>query len=68
MMTAMQEGEADMAFARGMIAQHQRAIEMAKTGLKQGKDPEMCALAQTSIKAQRSEIDQMQHWLKQQKK
>ncbi|WP_235192694.1 DUF305 domain-containing protein [Erwinia mallotivora] len=38
-----------MPFARGMIADHRRAIEMAKTGLKQGKDPEMCALAQTSI-------------------
>ncbi|MFC0141759.1 DUF305 domain-containing protein [Erwinia mallotivora] len=49
MMTAMQKERRILPFARGMIADHQGAIEMAKTGLKQGKDPEMRALAQTSI-------------------
>ncbi|ELR8804057.1 DUF305 domain-containing protein, partial [Salmonella enterica] len=43
---------------------HEGAIEMAKTQLKYGKDPEMRKLAEDIIKAQQPEIDQMHAWLK----
>lgn len=68
MMAGMEERDPDIAFAKGMIAHHQGAIDMAKTELKYGNDPEMRALAQAIIKAQQPEIDQMQNWLKQRKK
>lgn len=68
MMAGMKESDPDKAFAEGMTAHHQGAIEMAKTELQYGKDPEMRALAEAIIKAQQPEIDQMQSWLKQQKK
>lgn len=68
----MQEGmtsqNPDVAFAQGMTAHHQGAIDMAKTELKYGKDPEMRRLAEAIIKAQQPEIDQMQAWLKKQQK
>ncbi|KAA8997433.1 DUF305 domain-containing protein [Affinibrenneria salicis] len=68
MHTQMQEGiqssDPDVAFARGMIAHHQGAIDMAKTELQYGKDPELRKLAEEIIKAQQPEIDQMQAWLK----
>ncbi|QTF10905.1 DUF305 domain-containing protein [Brenneria izadpanahii] len=63
----MQEGilssDPDVAFAKGMIAHHQGAIDMAKTELQYGKDPELRKLAEAIIKAQQPEIDQMQAWL-----
>ncbi|MFS2222367.1 DUF305 domain-containing protein [Pantoea sp. B65] len=68
MMQGMQSDNPDVAFARGMTAHHQGAIDMAKTELKYGKDPEMRKLAQEIISAQQPEIDRMQHWLKQQKR
>ncbi|WP_147195645.1 DUF305 domain-containing protein [Pantoea sp. CCBC3-3-1] len=68
MMTSMQESDPDRAFAKGMTAHHQGAIDMAKTELKYGKDPEMRALAAEIIKAQQPEIDRMQNWLKHQPK
>lgn len=68
MMTSSKERDPDVAFASGMTAHHQGAIEMAKTELKYGKDPEMRALAEAIIKAQQPEIDRMQHWLRKQKK
>ncbi|AXF78602.1 DUF305 domain-containing protein [Erwinia tracheiphila] len=68
MMAALQARDPDVAFALGMTAHHQGAIDMAKTELKYGKDPEMRALAEAIIKAQQPEIDRMQNWLKQQKK
>ncbi|WP_034946918.1 CopM family metallochaperone [Erwinia oleae] len=68
MMAGMKESNSDVAFAKGMIAHHQGAIDMAQTELKYGKDPEMRKLAEAIIKAQQPEIDQMQNWLKQQKR
>lgn len=68
MMESMQESDPDRAFAKGMIAHHQGAIDMAKTELKYGKDPDMHALAAEIIKAQQPEIDRMQNWLKHQPK
>lgn len=63
MQEGMQSGDPDVAFAKGMIAHHQGAIDMAKTELKYGKDPELRKLAENIIKAQQPEIDQMQAWL-----
>ena len=64
MMDGLKAQDADVAFAQGMIAHHQGAIEMAKTELQYGKDPEMQKLAREIIAAQQPEIDRMQEWLK----
>lgn len=64
MMSGVMSSDPDVAFARGMTAHHQGAIDMAKTELKYGKDPELRQLAENIIKAQQPEIDQMQGWLK----
>ena len=66
-MPAMQQGmmqaDADVAFACGMIAHHQGAIDMAQVLLEHGDDPEMIELAGEIIAAQVGEIEQMTNWL-----
>ncbi|MBB1228180.1 DUF305 domain-containing protein [Pantoea conspicua] len=64
MMNALKEQDADRAFAKGMIEHHRGAIAMAETELKYGKDPEMKKMAEDVIKAQKSEIEHMEAWLK----
>jgi uncharacterized protein (DUF305 family) len=59
-------GNSDVDFVRLMLPHHQAAIDMAKTQLLYGKDPQMRGLAQKIITAQESEIELMQRWLKQQ--
>ena len=58
-------GNEDVDFVRLMLPHHQAAIEMAKTQLLLGKDPQLHRLAQEIITDQQSEIDLMQLWLKQ---
>jgi uncharacterized protein (DUF305 family) len=66
-MPAMHEGmmneDPDVAFACGMIAHHQGAIDMAQVLLKHGDDPQMRTLAEEIIKTQVAEIEQMSKWL-----
>jgi len=60
-------GSVDVDFVSLMVPHHQAAIDMAKTQLLYGKDPQMRRLAQEIITDQQSEIELMQRWLKQQK-
>ena len=66
-MPAMQEAmmieDADVAFACGMIAHHQGAIDMAQVLLESGDDPQMIELAGEIIAAQVGEIELMTKWL-----
>ena len=57
-------GNGDMDFVRLMLPHHQAAIDMAKTELIYGKDPQMRRLAQEIITDQQLEIELMQRWLK----
>jgi uncharacterized protein (DUF305 family) len=55
----------DVNFVRLMLPHHEAAIEMARTQLMHGADPEMRRLAQEIITDQQSEVELMQRWLKQ---
>ena len=55
----------DMDFVRLMLPHHQAAIDMTKTELMYGNDPQMRRLAQEILTDQQSEIELMQLWLKQ---
>jgi hypothetical protein len=58
-------GDSDADFVRLMLPHHQAAIDMAKTQLLYGKDPQMRRLALEIITDQQLEIELMQRWLKQ---
>lgn len=66
MSAVSQSGNIDVDFVRLMLPHHQAAIDMAKTQLLYGKDPQMRRLAQEIITDQQLEIELMQRWLKQQ--
>ena len=61
-----QSGNSDADFVRLMIPHHQAAIDMAKTQLLYGRDPQMRRLAQEIITDQQSEIELMNLWRRQQ--
>jgi uncharacterized protein (DUF305 family) len=65
MASVKSSGSSDIDFVRLMLPHHQAAIDMAKTQLMYGKDPQMRRLAQEIITDQQSEIELMQLWLKQ---
>ena len=58
-------GTSDVDFVRLMLPHHLGAIDMAKSELLNGNDPQMRRLAQEIITDQESEIQLMQLWLKQ---
>jgi uncharacterized protein (DUF305 family) len=66
-MPAMHEGmmnaSPNVAFACGMIAHHQGAIDMAEVMLEHGDDEQLRTLAETIIEAQKAEIADMTTWL-----
>jgi uncharacterized protein (DUF305 family) len=65
-MTSVQPtGDNDVDFVRLILPHHQAAIDMAKTQLAYGQDPQMRRLAQEIIIDQQSEIELMQLWLRQ---
>jgi uncharacterized protein (DUF305 family) len=65
MQAVARSGNSDIDFVRLMLPHHQAAIDMAKTELLYGKDPQMRRLAQEIITDQQSEIELMERWLKQ---
>ena len=65
MHNAPRTGDPDSDFVTLMIPHHQGAIDMAKTQLLYGTDPQMRRLAQAIITEQQSEIALMHLWLKQ---
>jgi len=60
-------GNNDADFASLMLPHHQAAVDMARTELLYGSDPQVRRLAQEIITDQESEIQLMQLWLDRQK-
>lgn len=58
------DAEFDLRFINAMIPHHEGAVTMAKDVLSKSKRPEIKQLAQEIIKAQNTEIKQMQQWRK----
>ncbi len=63
MMQGISAKDPDVAFACGMIAHHQGAIDMSQVELKFGKDADAKKKAQTIIEAQTKEIEEFKQWL-----
>ena len=64
MASARSSGDSDIDFVRVMVPHHRAALDMAKTELLHGRDPEMRRLAQEIVADQQSEIELMNLWLK----
>ncbi|SPJ33960.1 CopM family metallochaperone [Kushneria phyllosphaerae] len=56
-------GNVDMDFARGMLAHHKGALDMARIELEHGSDEQMRSLARDVIDAQQREISLLEHWI-----
>lgn len=67
-MSSMQmTGDHDHDFAMMMRSHHQAGIDMAKAQLKNGKDPQMQAMAKKVISDQTKEIKKLDQWLEKHK-
>ncbi len=63
-MSSMQmTGDHDHDFAMMMRSHHQAGIDMAKAQLKNGKDPQMQAMAKKIISDQTKEIKKLDQWM-----
>jgi hypothetical protein len=62
-MGASMSGDPDVDFATMMIPHHQGAIDMARSELEHGKDPELRRLAEKIIADQEREIAELKDWL-----
>ena len=56
-------GNVDMDFARGMLAHHRGAVDMARIELEHGNDEQMRTLAREVIDAQQQEIELLERWI-----
>lgn len=56
-------GDSDIDFVKVMLPHHEAALDMAKTELLYGKDPQMRRLAEEIITDQKSEMDLMRLWM-----
>lgn len=56
-------GNADVDFAKGMVAHHQGTLDMARVVLEHGEDPAVRDLAREVIETQEEEIAFLQDWL-----
>jgi uncharacterized protein (DUF305 family) len=65
MMSVKASGDSDLDFMQLMLPHHQAAIDMARTEILRGSDPQMRRLAQEIITDQQSEIELMRLWRKQ---
>ncbi len=61
-------GDVDYDFAMMMRIHHQGALDMAKSELNKGKNPEMRMMAKKIIAAQKKEIAQFDKWIAKHKK
>ena len=61
-------GDVDYDFAMMMRIHHQGALDMAKSELDNGKNPEMRTLAKKIIAAHKTEIAQLDKWIARHKK
>jgi uncharacterized protein (DUF305 family) len=56
--------DADVAFMQGMLAHHKGAVEMSEVALEYARDEQARDLAARVIAAQKTEIAEMEAWLK----
>ena len=61
-------GDVDYDFAMMMRIHHQGALDMAKSELDNGKNPEMRTMAKKIVAAQKKEIAQFDRWIAKHKK
>ena len=55
--------DADLDFARVMLAHHLAAIDMARIVLERGEDPDLRQLAEEMVATQEAEVDFLRTWL-----